>query len=632
MLVQALAEYAHTYLRDQLADPAFEEKPVPYAIEIDEAGRFLGIRERVREVTRGEGKKAKTFKQAEPLLVPKSPVNRNTGVHPLLACDALDYVLGPYLEVWTEAKDEPKHLAHHESFVDLIRAAADQTGDSALRASARFYETPSAVEAARAEMRNKKPRAGSMVVLSVRPSGIAPDDPGGPAIGREVIREHWRQHYRAHFGQRHAKGGMGMCLACGKEGPLAVTHEKVKGLGRLGGQGSGVLLMSFDKEAFRSYGWDRNANSPVSPDCAAAYVLALNDLLKLGEHRQGLSRDKVLRTRTDCAGVGFLYWTRESCDDDLFAIVENPRSEDVAKLLGSPFAGSQAAADAVDANAFYLLAVSGNGGRLAVRDWFFDSLTNIRRNLANWFKDLRIVDVLHKGVISDPPRLWNLLASLCPSRVEPDDAVNAERAMRLVQRALRGTPLNRSILAAAMRRLRVACGADRLRPERVGLVRMCVNDLLRVEGKGDRPMTESLDPNQDHPAHICGQLLAVYDGLQYQAQGDVGVTVADRYYGLACTFPRLAFPKIETLARAHLRKLRRDKPAAAVAIGRRLDELTERLETHGAKYPGQLSLEDQGRFVIGFHHQKSEDQRHIEEAKQRKTAQKSQQEAQEGWK
>ena len=70
-----------------------------------------------------------------------------------------------------------------------------------------------------------------------------------------------------------------MCLISGRIGPIAPTHELDQGRREPGGQPSGVALMSFDKAAFRSYGWDKNANSPVSPERARAYVLALNDLL-----------------------------------------------------------------------------------------------------------------------------------------------------------------------------------------------------------------------------------------------------------------------------------------------------------------------------------------------------------------
>ena len=115
-------------------------------------------------------------------------------------------------------------------------------------------------------------------------------------------------------------------------------------------------------------------------------------------------------------------------------------------------------------------------------------------------------------------------------------------------------------------------------------------------------MSEKLDSNLNHPAYICGRLLALYDGLQYQAQGEVNANVSDRYYSLASTHPALAFPKLNDLGLKHLRKLRRDKPGAAINIEKEIQEIYSRLAT----FPPPLSLENQGRFAIGYHHQRAE--------------------------
>ena len=107
-----------------------------------------------------------------------------------------------------------------------------------------------------------------------------------------------------------------------KTGAIAPTHEKIKGVSSLGGQASGVALMSFDKEAFRSYGWEQNQNSPVSPDRALAYVLALNDLLRSDKGK-----------RKDIAGVGFLFWLREPAAFDLFDVLDPPDTDTVKAML-----------------------------------------------------------------------------------------------------------------------------------------------------------------------------------------------------------------------------------------------------------------------------------------------------------
>ncbi|MGA9624826.1 MAG: type I-C CRISPR-associated protein Cas8c/Csd1 [Bryobacteraceae bacterium] len=550
MLIQALAEYADTRLQDQLNDLAFETKPVPYFLEIGRDGTFLNLVERTEQVQRGK----KTVKQPQTLLAPKSPVLRNTGEHPLLACDDMKYVLG----------DEKKHIA----FVDLLKEAAAATSDPALQSCVAFYERPDQVDAARKALADRKTQAGAVIALST----------GGPAVARDAVRRYWREHYQKANAARNEKGGEGMCLISGEIGPIAPTHEKIKGLASLGGQPAGVSLMSFDKEAFRSYGWEQNANSPVCPKHAAAYVLALNHLLK---------RDNA--SRIDHCGVGFLFWTKKPVEKTPISILEEADPEQVRQLLLLDEGSLH-----LDPNEFYLLGVSGNGGRLLVRFWIHENLERVRENVAGWFKGLRISSPFTGG-IADPPKLWQLLASIARDEPPPD------RAIQLIRRAILGQPLGRTILAGALGRLRLASGADKLSPVRAGLIRLCVNDQ-----NGEPKMTEELDPNLNHAAYLCGRLLALYDGLQYQAQGEVNASVSDRYYSLASTYPTLAFPKLTDLGLKHLRKLRRDKPGAAVNIEKEIQEIHTRLAALGAKFPPPLSLEEQGRFAIGYHHQRAE--------------------------
>ena len=553
MLIQALAEYADTRLQSQLDDLAFETKPVHYLLEIDSDGRFLGLVPRTEEVQRGK----KTIKQTQTLSIPKSPVNRNSGEYPLIACDEAKYVLG----------SEEKNLKKHLAFIALICSAAEATSDPALESCATFYGRADEIEKARQAFANSKPPAGAVIALSV----------SGPVIDRDDVRRHWREHYQTANAARNEKGGEGMCLISGRVGPIAPTHEKIKGMASLGGQSAGVALMSFDKEAFRSYGWEKNANSPVSPERAAAYVLALNDLLRRGR-----------AARIDHCGVGFLFWTKEMAERTPISILEEADTDQVRQLLLLDESGVH-----LDPNEFYLLGVSGNGGRLLVRFWIHESLETVLKNVAGWFKGLRVSSP--SGGIADPPKLWQLLGAIARDEPPPD------RAIQLIRRAILGQPLGRTILAGALSRLRAASGKERLAPVRAGLIRLCIND----QEKGPK-MSEALDHALNHPAYLCGRLLALYDGLQFQAQGEVSANVSDRYYSLASTYPALAFPKVIDLGLRHLKKLRRDKRGAAVNIEKEIQEIYVRLAEVGAVFPPALSLENQGRFAIGYHHQRAE--------------------------
>src|SRR5580698_1192340 len=126
MLVQALAEYADNYLAEELNDAAWEMKPVPWLIEISRQGTFLNVTPRMKAETRGK----KQVQVPVEMSVPRSPVNRNSGHHPLLAVDDIAYVLG--VGQWTphKATDQEKAEKHHEAFVGLIGKASVATGDA----------------------------------------------------------------------------------------------------------------------------------------------------------------------------------------------------------------------------------------------------------------------------------------------------------------------------------------------------------------------------------------------------------------------------------------------------------------------------------------------------------------------
>jgi CRISPR-associated protein Csd1 len=583
MLVQALADYADKYLSDQLSEQEWEEKPVPVLIDIGPRGRFLGPVERIRYETRGK----KTITLPQPLLVPKSPVNRNSGLHPLLAADDIKYVLGP--GAWTVQNEIANAEERHEAFVRLIRTAAETTQDEALLACVQFYNRPDQVQAARDSLKSAKP--GTFIALSA----------GGPVVARPVVKSFWNDHYRRAFQTRVDAGGVGECLISGRVGPIAPTHEKVKGTSSLGGQKSGVSLMSFDKQAFRSYGWEQNANSPVAPDRAMAYVLALNDLLRADSGK-----------RRDIAGIGYIFWTKQPERFDPIAILDRPTPEQVAALLQlDPKADP-------DPNMFFMAGLAGNGARLQVRYWVAESLDITKANIKGWFDGLCVLSL--NGQPAPPPKLWQLFYAL-----EREGKPTPQRVLALIRRAIEGSvqPLGCDMLAVVLNRLRhpAESKADsekqdyRFTAARLGLVRLCVNDLQK---QGERPMTERLDPGQNDPAYLCGRLLAEFDNLQDAASGDakVNLTIADRYYTLASTNPRVAFPKIEGLAKSHFRKLRRDNRGAMVAIERRVTELHEKI---GCEFPPILSLDGQGRFALGYYHQKAERSRQIAKNMEKKS-------------
>jgi CRISPR-associated protein Csd1 len=186
------------------------------------------------------------------------------------------------------------------------------------------------------------------------------------------------------------------------------------------------------------------------------------------------------------------------------------------------------------------------------------------------------------------------------------EQVSPDGPARLVHAALKGGPVPESVLAACLGRLRVE-GSDGFRPARMALIKLT---LLRR----DVHVTATLNEEETHPAYVCGELLAVFEQIQYAALGDVNATVTDKFFGTFSAAPAVVLGRLYANAQNHLRKLRGDKPGAYVSLDRLLTEVSTKL---AAPPQGQLSLHDQGRFALGYYHQKA---KRFEEIAERKAA------------
>lgn len=129
-------------------------------------------------------------------------------------------------------------------------------------------------------------------------------------------------------------------------------------------------------------------------------------------------------------------------------------------------------------------------------------------------------------------------------------------------------------------------------------------------------MTETLNADDNHHAYIYGRLLAVFEQIQYDALGDVNANVVDKFYGTFSAAPALVFSRLFANAQNHLRKMKSEKPGAFVNNDKLLSEIVSLLPA--APPSGQLALKDQGRFALGYYHQRAKRFQHIAERKAKK--------------
>jgi len=112
----------------------------------------------------------------------------------------------------------------------------------------------------------------------------------------------------------------------------------------------------------------------------------------------------------------------------------------------------------------------------------------------------------------------------------------------------------------------------------------------------------SLDESNTNPAYLLGRLFAMLESIQRGALGDkVNATIADKYYASASTVPYSVYPRLLTGSKHHLSKIRKEKPGWAFNLEKELGQIMSQLPT---EFPRHFSIENQGRFSIGYYHQK----------------------------
>lgn len=417
-----------------------------------------------------------------------------------------------------------------------------------------------------------------------------------------------------------------VCLVTGQTGlPIARSH-KPKILG-VPGLASGGYIVSFARAApaFSSYGFDMGGNAPVAEQAAATYALALNELLA--------SADTSFRV----GEVAFCFWAEQQTQPTAvkFRLVTSANPKQVADFLKSPFAGIDP--DLARQEQFLSVALSANAGRVLVREWLRLPLERAVNNLKQWFEDLDIAalggDTAPASADEEkggPCSLFRLAAAMVRDSKELKRM--SEAVAELYRAALDNLPPPIALLEPVLAEFRSALVTDSpkkprypLNQSRFALIKLL---LKRNAREGEFMPTPQLCDTED-AAYNLGRLLRLLAALQDQAHEYEleGPGIIERYYGAASAAPANVFAILWKLHNHHLRKLEQQGEKglrAASAIRGRIAEIMGKFGPGGAnqppQFPRQLSLEEQGRFALGFYQQLAADLQAIRESKKTKPA------------
>jgi CRISPR-associated protein Csd1 len=237
---------------------------------------------------------------------------------------------------------------------------------------------------------------------------------------------------------------------------------------------------------------------------------------------------------------------------------------------------------------FYVLGLAPNAARLSVRYWLEDDFSTFARRLAAHYRDLLVEPVPWR---SRPPSVQRLLVKTTALQ-EKRDNVPPLLAGEVARAVLTGARYPRTLLCAAVTRLRAGDNP------RSGWHAAAIKAFINRSEEAKVP--ESLDPSNRSPAYQLGRLFALLEAAQYAALGRVNAPIGDRYYGAASATPARVFAPLLRGLRNHLSDAR--KRGRGGWIEPRIIDVMRQLPSD---LPRSLRLEDQGRFAVGYYHEKA---------------------------
>ena len=563
--------------------PAFgmEEKEIGFVIVISKEGKFVRF-----EDCRLDSKQARTY-------LVKKHVGRSSAIVANYLYDNSSYVLG-YAENEKTKKDveeqtkkrSDKENACLEAFkekVDSIYKVYPENND--LAANSKFYQQSKEEILACISQDSlweeiKKNLSKKYSTFSFRIDG----DLKIVAEKKEILQ--------LEYSEDDNKGN-GFCLITGNKG---ITVDTTTATMIPGSQATAKLVAFQVNSGYDSYGKKKCENAPISKDAEFAYTTALNAML------QKVSHNKF--------GVGnrtFVFWASsnaeaaEQTEESLFNLLgfadeeqddPNARIEQVRKVFTSIYSGTLKTS--LD-DRFYILGLAPNSARIAVVYWSECSLKEFAEKILRHFDDMEIIDTRKDG--KPYMGIKSMLAAVTLNGKQSEATPNLPEAV--VKSIFQGTPYPFTLFSACIRRIRAESGNkdnNAIRIARMAIIKAYLNRI----NDNNKKINTMLDKSNTNQGYLCGRLFAVLDKIQEDANGIR--SICERYMNAASATPASVFATILNLSYHHMEKLTNE--SRKIFYEKMKQEIIDKIPATG--FPAHLDLQDQGRFFIGYYHQRQD--------------------------
>jgi CRISPR-associated protein Csd1 len=593
MILKALVDYHERLINDpdsEVAQPGWFQGKLDYVVSIDNQGNFRGIRSLQTEK---DGRLV-----GRPTLLPfigkQALKHANSGKDANLLWDNISFVLG--LGGKGELKLESFISAIEESFGDM----KDEAIESLLLFLSKELDSPNFYMKLLAHPEYGEDISNGQASITFE----LDSDKNRFVFQRKRIREKISNF-------KESSGTIGTCLVTGKIGqPIEECHVIIK---NLYGAKKQPNLVSFNKDSFSSYGKEQSLNSPVSAAAAFAYTTALNHLLRNNS-----------RQKFQLGDTSVVFWSKEKNQFEYeftsflgeSPIGEEPDYGKIRSLLSAVKSGVSPPEDDMH---FFILGLAPNAARITVRFWYMGEVKDVKAKIAQHFDDMDVVRAPYDREFLSLKQL--LLATARHSTKHPygdREDISPNLGGEIFRAVINGTSYPRTILQKAVNRVKAEQGFSDQKGKqlanvthgRAAIIKGFLVRESRLKGINNKEVGMALDKTMENTGYVLGRLFAVLEKIQIeshkkegQKQTDLNKTIRDTYFSAATSNPLVIFKRLQDLAIHHLAKIR-NSGKSTVWLDKLLGEVMGKISANGM--PTTLSLEDQGRFAVGYYHQRQD--------------------------
>ena len=208
-----------------------------------------------------------------------------------------------------------------------------------------------------------------------------------------------------------------------------------------------------------------------------------------------------------------------------------------------------------------------------------------------------------------PWSVWRILKETISPKSSKQEA-SPLLAGAIMRSILTGAPYPMALYYAILNRVRAdmdepAKGVYKIGPLKAGIIKACLLRKNRSNNNNQYQeiLTMALNPEATNQAYLLGRLFAVLEKAQEDAAkpATLNATIKDRYFTAACANPASTFPVLLRLSQHHISKSEWGRNTEKL-----IREIMDLLVLDNTPFPKRLGMDDQGIFILGYYHQRSD--------------------------